>query len=144
MSERDFEIGGRKFKLNKINAIKQFHIVRRIVPILSDLGPVMGDVQKVMNPNSNISEAKKFERAAKIMTPILNGISNMSEADSNKVLFGLLSAVEMKQEHGNWAFVANDEMLLFQDMELPILLQLAGRSFMFNLSGFFSVLPQAL
>ena len=37
--DNDFEIGGRQFKLNKIDAIKQFHVARRVSPILGDLMP---------------------------------------------------------------------------------------------------------
>lgn len=140
MSDRDFEIGGRNFKLNKINAFKQFHIVRKMAPILADLLPAMGDVQKVNK--SEISESEKFEELAKIAAPFMLGISKLSDEDADKVLYGLLSSVEIQQPAGNWARVSTDTMLMMQDLDLPVLLQLAGRAFMFNLAGFFGALPQ--
>jgi hypothetical protein len=57
------------------------------------------------------------------------------------VLFGLLASVEVQQAAGNWARVSSNSMLMIQDIELPILLQIAGRAFMFNLAGFFGALP---
>lgn len=136
MNERDFEIGSRKFKLNKIDAFKQFHIVRRIAPILSDLLPVAQKFQKM-------SDAELSNDQVAALAPILNGLSKLSDDDSNRVLMGLLSSVEMQQTAaGGWARLASNDMLMFQDLELPVLLQCAGRAFMFNMQGFFGVLPQ--
>lgn len=140
MSDRDFEIGERKFKLNKIDAFKQFHIARRIAPILADLLPAMKDIQKVQKLD-NLSESERLDEFAKIAGPLMIGISKLSDEDSNRVLYGLLSSVEVQQPTGNWARVATDQMVMMQDLELPILLQIAGRAFAFNLSGFFGALP---
>lgn len=137
----EFEIGEKKFKLSKINAFKQFHIVRRIAPILADLLPAMKDVQKV-NGKKDLSEAEKFDEFAKLAAPLMTGLSKLSDSDANLVLYGLLSSAEVKQEAGNWAKVSTDSMLMMQDLELPVLLQVAGRAFMFNLSGFFAALPR--
>lgn len=142
MTDRDFSFGGRNFKLNKIDAFKQFHIVRRIGPILSDLLPALKDAKKLQNL-STISEEEKFDEMAKIASPIMTGLSKLSDADSELVLFGLLQSVEIQQTAGNWAKISNGSMLLIQDLELPMLLQLAGRAFMYNLTSFFSGLPQS-
>lgn len=135
-----FEINGKKFKLLKIDAFKQFHIARRVAPILGDLLPAFKDIQKVQK--GELSESEKLEEFAKILTPLLNGLAKLSDEDSNKVLFGLLASVEVQQDSGNWARVSNDTMVMMQDLELPILLQLAGKAFAFNLTGFFGELPR--
>lgn len=140
MSDRDFEIGGRKFKLSKIDAFKQFHIVRRIGPLLSDLLPAMKDAGKLKNMDA-LSEEEKLDQVAKFAAPLMAGFSKLGDADADLVLYGLLNAVEVQQPAGNWAKVASGSMLMIQDFELPILLQLAGRAFVFNLSGFFTALP---
>lgn len=137
-----FEINGRQFKLGKINAFKQFHIVRRVGPILADMIPALGTVQKISKDGS-LSESEKFDEFAKIAAPFMTGISKLSDADSEYVLYGLLESVEIQQEqHGNWAPIAKGSMLMMQDLELPLLLQIAGRAFAFNLAGFFSALPR--
>lgn len=135
MSERDFAIGERKFKLNKIDAFKQFHIVRRI-------GPILGDLIPIANKLSKMSDDQRQENMFEAITPIMIGISKLSDEDSNKVLLGLLASVEMQQGAGNWARVATSDQLMFSDLDLPLMLQIAGRAFQFNLSGFFAVLPQ--
>lgn len=137
MSDREFSIGGRDFKLCKIDAFKQFHIVRRIGPILSDIIPSLGEAKKVIGKSTE----EQLEAFAKIANPVMNGLSKLSDADSEMVLFNLLAAVEVKQATGNYAKVSNGSMLMIQDLELPVMLQLAGRALVYNLSGFFSALP---
>ena len=59
------------------------------------------------------------------------------------MLLGLLSSVEVKQmPAGNWARIAREDMIMMQDLELPVLLQAAGRAFAYNLAGFFAIAPQ--
>ncbi len=142
MSEK-FNIGSREFQVGKIDPFKQFHIVRRMGPILGELAPMIQEFAKVAKAGvESVSEDARLEIISKFISPIMNGLAKLSDEDANRVLFGLLSAVEMKQSAGNWARVATDTALMFSDLELPVLLNAAGRSFVFNLSGFFPALPQ--
>jgi hypothetical protein len=137
MNDRDFELAGKKYKLHKLDAFKQFHVVRRLSPILGDLIAVAPRLAKV-SPN------QMGDEQLALLSPILKGISALSDADSNFVLNTLLSSIEMQQTaQGGWARVSTDSGLMFQDLELPILLQLAGRAFQYNMAGFFILLPQA-
>jgi hypothetical protein len=139
MSERDFEAGGKKFKLNKIDVFKQYHIARR-------LGPIMGDIFAIAPKLKDIkedTEEKKLEAAAQIAKPLLDGFAKLSDADADLVLLGLCSAVEVHQPQSNsWARVARDGVFMFQDLDLPTLLQVAGRSFLFNIGSFFNIAQQ--
>lgn len=138
--DNSFQIGGRNFKLLKIPAFQQFHIVRRLGPVLGKLGPVMAHFAKTSKEES--SGDKNIEAMAAFLKPVMDGLSELSDDEANKVLFGLLSAVEMQQSAGNWARLSTDSVLLFSDLELPVMLNCAGRSFMFNMSGFFQGLPK--
>lgn len=143
--DRDFEIGGRKFKLSKIDAFKQFHIVRRVGPILSDLIPAAQGAGKFSSVGEveKLTEEQKGELFAKLAQPVMNGLAKLSDADADTVLKGLLSAVEMQHaQTGSWIKVVQNDMVMVQDLELATLVQMAGRAFMFNLAGFFAALPQ--
>lgn len=142
MSANDFEIGGKKFKMSKVDAFKQFHITRRMGPLLADFIPIMGEIAKVHKAEKDMSETDKLEEFGKLAAPLMTGLSKLTDVDADYVLFGLLGSVEVQQATGNWARVASSNMLMIQDMELPVLLQIAGRAFMYNLSGFFAALPQ--
>lgn len=145
MNERSFSIGGRDFQLSRIDAFKQFHIVRRLGPILSELAPKLGEFSKASKLDENSPESDKLDIIAKFVGPFVDGISKLSDEDADKILFGLLSSVEVKQTIGgisSWSRISNGSSLMMQDLDLPILLQAAGRALLFNLSGFFAALPQ--
>lgn len=137
----EFELGGRKFKIGRMNTFKQFHVVRRLAPLLGELLPALTEIQKKQGKLQK-SDIENLEDTAKILQPILAGFSKLSDGDSEFVLYGLLSCVEV-QLGNSWAKVATENMLMVQDLELPALLQIAGRAFMANLSSFFALLPTA-
>lgn len=139
MSDNAFTIGDRQFKLSKINAMKQYHIVRRIAPILSELLPSLKGIAN--KKIEDLSQDEQMDQAAAFAGPVMMGLSKLSDKDSEFVLYSLLSSVEINRD-GVWARMVQGENLMFQDLELPILLQAAGRAFMYNMTGFFGVLQQ--
>lgn len=144
--DRDFAIGERQFKLSKINAMLQFHIARRVGPILADLIPLMKEIdrlEKAGKLGKDLSVDEQFEQIAAFVGPVMNGISKLPDAEAEKVLFGLLTAVEVHQPQFNsWAKVTDGTRLMIQDLDLATLIHAAGRAFVFNLAGFFSALPR--
>lgn len=134
--DNSFSINGVSFKLNKLSAFKQFHIVRRLAPILGEMLPVL---QKLQGLNKAESQSDQLA----LLEPIMKGLGGLSDADSDKVLLGLLSCVEMQQSTGNWAFLVRNDQLMFGDLDLPVMLQAAGRAFAYNMAGFFSGLQPA-
>lgn len=137
----EFRIGAREFKVRKLDAFFQYHIARRVAPILADLAPVVKDLTAFSNGQFDaLPESEKLDGAMKFAAPVMLGLSKLSDADSEYVLHGLLSAVEVKNGPA-WVKISNGKVLLMQDMELPMLLQIAGRAFGYNMSGFFAGLP---
>jgi hypothetical protein len=141
VGEESFEIGSRKFSLTKVDAFKQFHIVRRIGPILVDLLPVIGQFGKIKDIDK-LPQEQQMDLMLKMAVPFMIGMSKLSDPDADYVLQGLLSSVQVQQVAGNWARVYANGMMMINDIELPLMFQLASKALMFNLSGFFAVLPQ--
>lgn len=134
--ERDFSFDGKNFKISKLNAFKQFHIARRVAPLMSRLLPVMAEIAKTLKNEKDMSEQERFDQIVKIGQPVLQGLSELPEKDADTLLKSLLAAVEMEQDAGNWAYIVVGENLMFQNLELSTLLAVAGRAFIFNLKGF--------
>lgn len=145
MNERTFQAGGLDFKLRKIDALQQFHIVRKIGPLLSEILPALSKVKLKEKEVEGLNEEQKFEEFAKILAPLVSGLSKLSDKDSEFVLFRLLSVVEVQQKEFNgqpWTDVATYDGIKMQNIELPILMQAAGRSLMYNLAGFLALSPR--
>lgn len=143
--ERDFSAGGREFKLNKIDPFKQFHVVRRLGPLLGDIIPAAKKITALVGQRgdgSNLSEEEKFDQIATLAKPLMNGFAELSDEDANHVLLTLLEAVEVKHTAGSWARIARDGNMMIQYLELPVLLQCAGRAFGYNLRSFFDLAHQ--
>jgi hypothetical protein len=143
MSERDFSIGERKFKLSKIDVIRQFHIVRRLAPMIGDIIPVAHKLQKMGSFDVNQLTDAQAEALAPLINRSLDLFSKLPDQDAEMILKGLCSCIELHQPaSNNWAKIVAGDMFAFQDLGLSLLLQCAGRAFMYNLGSFFDALPQ--
>jgi hypothetical protein len=123
----EFELNGINYKIGKLDALSQFHIVRRLAPILSELAP-------------NINGKQTNELGA--LTAIAGAISKLTDADANYVIFGLLKVVSRQQPQGlGYAQVAVGESLMFEDIDMGNMMKLVWQVLTHNLSGFFAGLP---
>lgn len=123
----EFELEGKVYKTGKLDARTQFHIVRRLAPVIGEIAP--------------FAQGKVGVEALPILA---NAISKLTDADADYVIFGLLKVVVRKQDQGlGWGPVSTDDQLMYDDITMPLMLKLAWKAFGFNMSGFFSALPSA-
>lgn len=127
----EFSHGGHTYRANKLPAMKQFHILRRLAPILSDMAGL------AVKPGS----ADSRDIAAGL-EPLARGIGTMSDQDAEYVLMGCMEAVERKQGAGGWAGLTSGGKLMFEDVDMTAMLHIAWQVLQHNLSGFFAGLPQ--
>lgn len=124
----EFELEGRTYRANKIDARAQFHIVRRLAPVLGEIAPAL-----------------QGKGGLDALPPLANAVAKLTDSDADYVIFGLLKAVVRKQDQGlGWGPVATGEQLMYDDITMPLMLKLAWQSFSFNMSGFFAALPSDL
>lgn len=124
----EFELEGRTYRANKIDARTQFHIVRRLAPVLGEIAPAL-----------------QGKGGLDALPPLANAVAKLTDSDADYVIFGLLNAVVRKQDQGlGWGPVATGEQLMYDDITMPLMLKLAWQSFSFNMSGFFAALPSDL
>ncbi len=134
----DTVINGQEYKFDKIPALAQFHIVRRLAPVIGELLGAI-DPKKFKGGKADISEGEMI----KVLGPITTALAKLSDEEANYVLFGLLKAVTRKQIGGGWAKVVTGESLMFEDIDMKVMIQLSVKSFMVNLGGFINALPSA-
>lgn len=118
----EFEIAGNTYSSGKMDTFKQFHVSRRLVPAFAGmLGGLSGDVA--------------FED---LVQPVMHAIASMTDADCDFILDACLSVVRRKQKDA-WApiYAGANQALMFDDIDMAVMLQIAGRVIQDNLSGFF-------
>ena len=142
IESKAFEVNGVKFQMMKLDAMKQFHIARRIGPILSELLPSLKEIAATSKGMPEAVGGDQMDAIAKVIGPIMMGLSRLSEEDSERLLKDLLARVQMWDTRFNtWVNLIAANQIALQDIELPTLIQIAGQSFAFNLSGFFNARP---
>lgn len=107
------------FVVEKMSAMQQFHILRRMLPLLKGVDSKSGD---------------------NALSSILDGLGSLSDSDSEYILYGLLKHVKI-QESNTLCDVCSGSTLMYQNLELPDLLNLAFNVIKHNLSGFLAALP---
>lgn len=139
-----------EYKFGKLDALSQFHIVRRLAPIVGDL------VAMIANSGA-IKSGKKFEDMkfeeidfsglAKDIGPVMVTLAKLPDEDMNYALFGLLKCVTRKIPGGGWGRITTDQNhFMFDDVkgDLKLMMTLAGKALAANLGGFINALPSAL
>lgn len=145
-------VEGHTYRTGRVPALEQFHIVRRLLPALGALGPVLGK----LGPLSSLKETAAVEAALDrvgidaVVGPLGGALAGLSDEDADYVLLGLLRYCQRREPNGTgWSAVAapGAGLMFAADLSMPALLQLAWAVFRENLQGFFdaarSVSPDA-
>jgi hypothetical protein len=115
------EVGGHKYRIGRIDARKQFHVARRLAPLLAGMGGL----------------ANKSAGFAAVLAPITEALSSMSDEDVDYVLDACLGVCQRLQQDGRPAPVMTRSGLMFEDIDMGQMIQLAVKVIQENLGGFF-------
>lgn len=139
------------YAFNKINALAQFNVVRRLAPVIGELIGALSssvDLKKLQENKESKAEDFDFEKIAKNLGPVLTALAKIPDEDVQYCIKELLKGVQRKQLGGAMANVVSTvgNQIMFQDIEqdLSLMLGLAGKSLMVNLGGFINALPSGL
>ena len=91
----DFEINGTEYRADKLTAMQQFHISRRIAPLLPPLIPIALMLFK-SNPSGTAIDPDKLLANPAIVQPFTDALSGMPDEAVNYVFDECLSVVKRK------------------------------------------------
>lgn len=125
----DITINDKNYRIGRLDARRQFHVVRRLAPIIGGL--------------TDLERCKDDPLAA--LEPLADAIASMRDQDADYVLNTCLAAVERRQPTGGWAkLMTTGGDLMFQDLDMAAMLRLVWAVLQENLQGFFDALPRDL
>ncbi|WP_283149014.1 phage tail assembly chaperone [Silvimonas soli] len=130
----EFELNGVNYRAGKLTAFEQFHVSRKIAPIVPTLIPIFLRLSKAAGDKpltENLAEM------GEILQPFADGIASMPDSDAEYVLGTCLSVVQ-RQQGGNWSVVWNKQhnTSMFDDMDIGVMLPIAVRVIRDSLGGF--------
>lgn len=128
----EIDLNGNRYSIGKLSAKQQFHISRRIAPILPTLIPVF---VRLASGTRVVSEDPGG--LADVLQPLADGLAAMKDEYAEYVLDTCLQVVQRKQEHG-WAGIWSSQQRtpMFQDIDLGVMLPLVMRVITVNLGPF--------
>lgn len=117
----EFELNGNTYRLGKLSAMEQFHVSRRIAPIIPTLIPIFVRLSKggLSSDLSGMGEA---------LGAFADGISGMSDEHSEFVLSTCLAIVRRKNGD-TWVPVWSKahKACMFEDIDLSTMVNLTVR-----------------
>lgn len=167
--EHTVELGGHVYRIGRLTPMKQFHVARRLAPLLQSLvmetsGAVDEMVQAGIGlPGSLGSAAKEpakdqdaptegdeagadeesgtMRQLMSYIGPLLMKLAEMSDEETEYVLKTCLSACSRQQERGFAPVVTAQGDFMFMDITLVEMLNLTREVVQTNLADFFPVAP---
>ncbi|EPW3447067.1 hypothetical protein QWI91_05070 [Acinetobacter baumannii] len=137
------QIGNYDYEIGRLNAIDQFHVSRKIAPIIPTIMPILtelakGELQKTIeklesaeeNDVSGLAEAN-LESLGVALQPLMDAFAKMPEDDVDYVIKKCLAAVSR-----NGAKVVVRDAIMFDDLGMEHILPLTIAVIRTNLGNF--------
>lgn len=136
----ELEINKIRYITGRLTAFEQFHIMRRLAPLLSGLGESLAKLPTTA-PNENGAAADvSDEDVWNAIGPVANVLSKMSDADTDYVLKHCLSKIT-RFNGQNWVPIMAQGNLMFEDIDLSAMMNLTISTVQENLASFFPAAP---
>lgn len=131
----EFEIDGVQYRSGKLDTFKQLHVSRKIAPLVPKLLPAFAAIAQRQKAIGKGLSADDVGIIAQAIQPVADVMSEMSEQDVEYVFGNCLAVVQRKQGK-DWAYVWRNDSLMFDDIELPTMTQIAMKVVWDNLGPF--------
>lgn len=130
-----FQHEGDTYTIGVVDAFEQFHLFRRMTPLISSMGVEMF---KIMSGQTDVA---KLGKAAWIMAaaPIMDQLAVMPQEDVNYLLVNTLKVVKKKQGDSFAPMLSSTGKLMYQDTEMATVLRLVMEVLRHNLGDFFPI-----
>ncbi|MEE3504833.1 hypothetical protein QN399_00900 [Pseudomonas sp. 10C3] len=129
----EFDLDENTYRVGKLDAFKQFHLSRKIAPIIPTLIPVFMKLQAssaIAKDNGSTPSplSGDLSSMAEVMIPFADGIAAMPDATAEFILATCLGAVSRKQGNA-WSPVwsASQNICMFDDLDIGVMIRLSVR-----------------
>jgi len=147
----EFEVGGVLYRAGKLDAFKQFHVARRLAPVLGGLAGLLDSAGTPPDPSPEGGQegetpaqaAKPPADALAALGPLAEAVANMPDDHADFILKECLLVVSRQLEGGTgWApIMVRSTGKPLGEMDMATMLQLVFHVIRDNLAGFFAALP---
>lgn len=129
------------YRIGTLNAFKQLHVVRRVVPLLTTF--MKPETIRMLNPKrpEGTPAPTQEDVLGLLLEPFVNAMAAMSDDDCEYIVRTCLAVVNRKVGSTFTLLISANGSMMYDDMDLPTTIRLVWEVLRANLSGFFSALP---
>ena len=144
MASSEFEVAGFKYQSDSLNARAQFHIARRLLPVLTKIRPLavawaQSELQTKEGEPVDEKAVKFGNIRDELFSELGGALSKLSDADCDFVINECLGVTYRLDGMGGrqpmWNKLANREM--FSDLDMMSLMTIVSSILQANLMSFF-------
>lgn len=145
----EVSVFGQKYKIGRMTAMQQFHVMRRLNIVCSAAGECFQRVQEMGGAGSiedMVREKRPTTQILSVIQPLLAAVGVMTDADVEYVFSNCLGVVERRVDGDRgWAPVwPRGGGLMYTDIEMPHMIVLTWHVLRENVADFFFVLLSGL
>ena len=130
-TELEDPIGGSKYRIGVMDAMTQFHVSRRLAPLIASYGVSLSQIVGTLG-KKKISD----EQHQNVFGPVVEIMAAMKDADCEFIIFSCLR-VTQRQVGESWAAVSlGPGKLMFEDLDLQGMIRLVVEVVKSNLGPF--------
>lgn len=119
----DLEINEKTYRVGKLSALKQFHVSRKIAPLLPPLVSLWVDALKAEKPLQD-----SLAEVAALATPVLEILSTLPDEQLEYVIGECMAVVTRRDANAAfpvWSAAVRAPM--YEDIDMAVMLQLTAR-----------------
>lgn len=124
----DFQINGQTYRTSRLPVFTQFHIARRLAPVMAALAKAAADTGGALTPDA-------------VLEPMAEALASMKDADVDYVLNACLSVTSRLNNSTAYSPVKVGNAIMFDDIGLPEMMQIAMQVVQDNLGNFLTAPP---
>lgn len=133
----EIRIGDSTYQIGKLPAMTQFHVVRRVGPVIATMG---NTVTKLMANGGNLGDEGNLMQVMGVVSEV---VAKMSDADVEYVIYACLAQVKRKQGERFAPFMTGNQFMFQADTDMQLMMRLTFETLRENLGSFFPVPPDA-
>jgi hypothetical protein len=142
----EFQINGQRYRVVKLGVFEQLKVSRKLLPVLAGLFSDFGAIRQLL-PGAGAAGVSDIDALSpvleKVLPRIADALSGLSDEDTNAIIHPCLAVVS--RENGKaWTPVFTGGELMFDDIDMFIMLGLVARVVADSLGNFLRALPTTL
>ncbi len=124
------QVNGHTYKVGKMNALAQFHVSRRLAPVMAAMGMSLSQLKGDGDGPPDLGDFTQ------VVGPATEVIAKMSNQDADFIIFTCLQVVSRDQGSERFAPISAGQNLMFEDIDMLVMLRLVVEVLIENLWNF--------